>query len=58
MFDQESLEDLVMFKKELSNICEMYDSHRLFVIYNIVNIYYQCNVSNKRDGLEVAGNGD
>ena len=50
--DQEVLEDLVMLKRELSNICEMYDSHRLFVIYNMVNVYYQCNVLNKRDSLK------
>jgi len=30
----------------------MYDSHRLFVIYNLVNIYYQCSVMEKREGLK------
>jgi hypothetical protein len=50
--EPEVLEDIVLLKRELSNICEMYDSHRLFVIYNIVNIYYQCNVLNKRDSLK------
>ena len=50
--EEEILEDLVMLKRELSNICEMYDSHRLFVIYNVVNIYYQCNVLHKRDSLK------
>ncbi|MEO5572009.1 MAG: hypothetical protein ABIT08_09625 [Bacteroidia bacterium] len=50
--EQEDLEDLVMLKRELSNICDLYDSHRLFVIYSIVNIYYQCNVLNKRDSLK------
>jgi hypothetical protein len=50
--DGRSLEDLVMMKRELGNICEMYDSHRLFVIYNIVNIYYQCSVLEKREGLK------
>jgi len=50
--EQEAAEDLVMLKRELSNICEMYDSHRLFVIYSIVNIYYQCNVLSRRDSLK------
>ncbi|MEP7167883.1 MAG: hypothetical protein ABI855_00785 [Bacteroidota bacterium] len=50
--EQEVLEDLVLLKRELSNVCEMYDSHRLFVIYSIVNIYYQCNVLSKRDSLK------
>jgi hypothetical protein len=50
--DSQALEDLVIMKRELSNIGEMYDSHRLFVIYNIVNIYYQCSVSEQREGLK------
>lgn len=50
--EQEALEDLVMLKRELSNICEMYDSHRLYVIYNIVNVYYQCNMLHKKDSLK------
>jgi len=50
--DGKALEDLVLMKRELSNICEMYDSHRLFVIYNVVNIYYQCSVIEKREGLK------
>lgn len=50
--DQEPLEEIVVLKRELSNICEMYDSHRLFIIYNIVNTYYQCNVLEKRDSLK------
>lgn len=50
--EQDALEDIVVLKRELSNICEMYDSHRLSVIYNIINVYYQCNVLEKRDGLK------
>ncbi len=50
--DDKTLEDIVILKRELLNICEMYDSHRLFVIYNIVNIYYQCSIMEKREGLK------
>jgi hypothetical protein len=50
---QESdLEEVIMLKRELSNICELYDSHRLFVLYNIARIYYLCNVPHKLDGLK------
>ncbi len=49
---ESDLEEVVMLKRELSNICELYDSHRLFVIYNIVYIYYLCNVPHKSDGLK------
>lgn len=50
--DTEPLEDIVVLKRELSNISEMYDSHRLFVIYNIVNTLYNCNVVEKRESLK------
>ena len=50
---QESdLEEVIMLKRELSNICELYDSHRLYVLYNIARIYYLCNVPHKLDGLK------
>ncbi|MBL7923487.1 MAG: hypothetical protein JNL88_04740 [Bacteroidia bacterium] len=50
---QESdLEEVIMMKRELSNICELYDSHRLFVLYNVARIYYLCNVPHKLDGLK------
>jgi len=50
---QESdLEEVIMMKRELSNICELYDSHRLFVLYNIARIYYLCIVPQKQDGLK------
>lgn len=50
---QESdLEELIMMKRELANICELYDSHRLFVLYNIARMYYLCNVPNKSEGLK------
>ena len=49
---ESDLEEVIMMKRELSNICELYDSHRLFVLYNIARIYYLCNVPHKIDGLK------
>lgn len=50
---QESdLEEVIMMKRELSNICELYDSHRLYVLFNIAHIYYLCTVPHKQDGLK------
>jgi hypothetical protein len=46
------MEEVILLKRELSNVCELYESHRLFVIYNIVYIYYLCNVPHKMDGLK------
>lgn len=28
---------------ELENVCKLYESHRLYVIYNIARIYYRCS---------------
>lgn len=44
-------EEIVMMKRELSNICELYDSHRLFVLFNIAKVYYLCNVQANNEGL-------
>lgn len=49
---ESDLEEVIMLKRELSNICELYDSHRLYVLYNIAHIYYLCNVPHKLDGLK------
>lgn len=49
---ESDVEEVIMMKRELSNICELYDSHRLFVLFNIARIYYLCNVPNKMDGLK------
>lgn len=50
--DQSDLEEVIVLKRELNNICELYDSHRLFVLYNIVKIYFMCVVTEKRGGLK------
>ncbi|MFM7078816.1 MAG: hypothetical protein ACKOYC_03380 [Bacteroidota bacterium] len=34
------LNELENIRKEMINICDLYDSHRLFVLYNIVNTYH------------------
>lgn len=49
---ESDLEEVILLKRELSNVCELYDSHRLFVIYNVVYVYYLCNVPHKMDGLK------
>ena len=49
---QEDLEALNAARRELSNICELYDSHRLYVYYNIVRIYYLCIVPDRIDELK------
>lgn len=46
------LNELAALKRELSNICELYDSHRLNVLYNIVRIYFMCNDPGKSDCLK------
>jgi hypothetical protein len=49
---EKDFDDLVMMKRELSNISEMYDSHRLYIYYNLANIYYQCSLPEKKEGLK------
>lgn len=51
--NREELEEVIMIKREMSNICELYESHRLFVLFNIVRIYYLCNVPDKKESLKV-----
>lgn len=44
-------ESLLRIKREISNICELYDSHRLFIIYNIVKLYYMMIAKHSVEGL-------
>lgn len=46
------LEEMIIIRRELSNITELYKSHRLFVINNIVRIYFNCIAMHKREGLK------
>lgn len=50
--DKITLDEVVTIKRELSNITDMYESHRLFVLYNIVRIYYLCNIPEKQQELK------
>lgn len=50
--EHEDLEKVILIKREMSNICELYESHRLYVLFNIVRIYYLCNVPDKRESLK------
>ena len=42
---------LTVMEQELENISELYDSHRLYVIRNIVGLYSMFNASGADDGL-------
>ncbi len=50
--DNEQLEEVILLKREISNIAELYESHRLFVLYSIVRIYYLCSIPEKRNELK------
>ncbi len=39
---QEDFEKILRIRREMYNITEMFTSHRLFVLNNIISIYYQC----------------
>ncbi len=47
------LENIQSLRRELSNIRDLYESHRLFVLYNIVNIYFQCMLTNDEHALKL-----
>lgn len=49
--DGESWSRLLGMEQELENISELYDSHRLFVIRNIVGLYSMFNAPGAGDGL-------
>ena len=49
--DSESWTRLVQMEQQLENISELYDSHRLYVIRNIVGLYSVFNAPGADDGL-------
>src|SRR6185295_1680383 len=49
--EERDLELMQANLRELTNISELYHSHRLFVIYNIVRIYFLC-ITTKRENLQ------
>ena len=48
----EALEDVTMVRREMSNIYELYESHRLFVLNSILRIYYWCTAPGNMDELK------
>ncbi len=51
--NEEDLELVRGVLREMINILELYNSHRMFVMYNIVRIYYHCSDPSKREGLHL-----
>jgi hypothetical protein len=50
-YDVSDLESVRASRRELSNISDLYESHRLFVFYHIVRTYYLCSAPHKRAEL-------
>lgn len=49
---EEDHQAIIRIQREISNICELYNSHRLFVIYNIVRLYHMCIIENSPESLK------
>ncbi|MFM7054352.1 MAG: hypothetical protein ACKOX7_06385 [Bacteroidota bacterium] len=49
--DKTTLNEMENIRKEMFNICDLYDSHRLFVLYNIVSMYHMLLTENDQDSL-------
>ncbi|MDQ3071876.1 MAG: hypothetical protein M3Q97_01240 [Bacteroidota bacterium] len=47
--DLDAVQDIV---RKLSNIAELYDSHRLYVFYNIIRIYHICMISEDNESIQ------
>jgi len=50
--DERDLEHVQANLRELTNISELYHGHRLFVMYNIVRIYYLCLFTSRSENLK------
>ena len=50
--DEKELEKLKEILRKMTNFLELYDSHRMYVMYNIIRIYFNCNDPEKREGLK------
>ena len=50
--EEGEFEKLKEILRKMTNILELYDSHRMYVMYNIIKIYFHCNDPEKRDGLK------
>lgn len=49
--NEEDKDKLIDIKREIANICELYESHRLYVIHNIVRLYYMCMIDDSAECL-------
>jgi hypothetical protein len=49
---EEDLEAVREIMREMNNISELYTSHRLFVLYNIIYIYFIFTVTERADALQ------
>ena len=50
--EQSDLDALQTNLRELTNISELYHGHRLFVLYNIVHIYFLCINTQRKENLQ------
>ncbi|MCX6291129.1 MAG: hypothetical protein NT126_05135 [Bacteroidetes bacterium] len=50
--DERDLESVKTVLRELTNISELYHGHRLFVLFNIVRIYYLCTLTSRSENLK------
>ncbi len=50
--EEGDLENMKRVLRELTNISELYHGHRLFVLYNIVRIYYLCTLTSRSENLK------
>jgi len=50
--DEGDLENMKTVLRELTNISELYHGHRLFVLFNIVRIYYLCTLTSRAENLK------
>lgn len=50
--EERDLESMKTVLRELTNISELYHGHRLFVLFNIVRIYYLCTITTRSENLK------
>ncbi len=50
--DERDLESMKAVLRELTNISELYHGHRLFVLFNIIRIYYLCTLTTRSENLK------
>lgn len=50
--DERDLASMKTVLRELTNISELYHGHRLFVLFNIVRIYYLCTLTTRSENLK------